>query len=155
MEQVRSLGVHTTGVAKTAFTYGIASGKVKATFPDPKAPVQIADERPLFCSVNVAEQGRDIIVVKLEPHGAKREIQLASLRAWSGVNMQYKDSDMVKVEVQKQNTQTFLVTTPEALKSGEYIMFPRLQGSGTDLNIQKAGGPTSIGGYDFGYRKSK
>lgn len=155
MEQVHSLGVHTTGVAKAAFSYGIASGKVKATFPDAVAPVQISDPASYFCSVNVAEQGRDIILIKLEQHGDKREIQLASIRTWTGVNAQYQDKAMVKLTVVKQQEKTFLFKAEGPIKEGEYIFFPKPLDTPQTSGIAKYNGPSAIGGYDFGFHLKK
>lgn len=148
MEKIHSSGLHSTGIAKSAFSYGIASAKVKTVFPDSKAPVQLNDGQANFCSVNIAEQLRDVIIVRLEEHKDRRELKTASVRAWTGVDMQFKESDRIPTSGTKQGDTGFLFTTQKKIEYGEYMI----------LITPTAGayaGPGVIGGYDFGFHPQK
>jgi hypothetical protein len=148
MEEAHATGVHNSGIAKSAFSYGIASAKVKTVFPDVQAPVQLDSGDAHFCSINIAEQGRDIIAVRLEQHKDRRELQTASVRAWTGFNSQFKESEMVGISAEKQADKIFLLSVKQPLNEGEYMVFAAPAGG-------VYAGPSALGGYDFGFHARK
>jgi hypothetical protein len=148
MEEAHATGVHNSGIAKSAFSYGIASAKIKTIFPDVQAPVQLESGDAHFCSVNIAEQGRDIIAVRLEQHKDRRELQTASVRAWTGFNSQFKESEMVGISAEKQGDKIFMLAMKQPLGDGEYMVFTVPPGGAY-------AGPSSLGGYDFGFHTKK
>jgi hypothetical protein len=132
-------GSHASGIAKSAFTYGIAKAKVVLVFRGATAPVLAHDARPTFRIVGSSETAlRDIVIVRLKQKKDEREIQTANVGVFSGVNYQYPKEDTIATE--SKETKDGLEVRPAAdLKNGEYILFTQ---TATAM-------PTGYGGYDF------
>jgi hypothetical protein len=54
LELATSSGFKTSGMAKAAFSYGIAKVKGKWLYRNPAAALQLADHRPVFTLVSLA-----------------------------------------------------------------------------------------------------
>lgn len=147
MEPVHSIGFKTTGIMKTAFSYGAASAKIKAQFRDAKSPFQLADGSLKMCLVGVTDSGRDITLARLQEEKDRRELQMASMRAWTGVNAQLDHKMVMDISVEKVGDKTYTVMSKEPLVPGEYMLFTIIPDVAA---MAKANTPQSLGGYDFG-----
>jgi hypothetical protein len=147
MEIVHSIGFKTTGVAKAAFSYGAAAAKLKAQFRDARSPYQLPNGGLSICLVGVTDSGRDIIVAKFQDEKEHRELQMASMRAFSGINAQIDPKSLIPVDVQKLADKVYLISSKQPLTDGEFILFTIVP----DItSMVKANTPQSLGGYDFG-----
>jgi hypothetical protein len=148
LDAVHSIGFKTTNVAGAAFSYGAAKAKVKAQFRDAKSPYQMTGASFTMCLVGLVDSGRDITVARFQEEKDRRELAMASMRLWTGINAQMDPSAVTPVSVDKKADKVYLVTGKEPLKDGEYILFtivPDVQA------MVKANTPSSLGGYDFGF----
>lgn len=132
-------GARSSGAAKSAFSYGIASAKAVLVFRDSTAPVKTSSTRPVFLVIgDTLTAPRDIVIVRLQQKKDHRELQIGKFNAYSGMKMEYLPADVVGVDVK--DSERGRTITPQAdLKSGEYIIF-----TGTPTPM-----PTGYGGYDF------
>ncbi len=147
MDPTHSIGFKTTGVAATAFTYGAAAAHMKAQFRDGKSPYQLAGEKLSVCLVGVTDNARDLTLAKMQEEKDRRELPLAKMRLWTGVNAQLDPKTIVPVDSQKLADKVYLVTSKDPLPDGEFILFTIIP----DLHAMvKANEATSLGGYDFG-----
>lgn len=147
MDAAHSIGFKTTGVAAAAFSYGAAKAHVKAQFRDAHSPYQIHDGGMAICLVGLTDNGRDISLAKLQTEKDRRELEMASMRLWTGVNAQLDPRSVVPIDVEKLSEKVYRVTTKEPLPDGEFILFtiiPDVQA------MVKANTPSSLGGYDLG-----
>ena len=93
-------GEKSKGVAKTAFTGGIASAKVVMLYRDPDAPVKTQGPRPVFRIIGPTETApRAIVIVRLEKKKDHRELQVATARGWTGANLSYPPDATTSVDV--------------------------------------------------------
>jgi len=138
-------GVRSSGAAKVAFSYGIASIKVVLEYRDATAPVKTSLARPIFHVLgNMSTAPRDIVIVHLQQKKDHRELQTAKANAYSGMKMEYSPADVTEVDVMDSEKERII--TPKAdLKPGEYIIFT---GSPSPM-------PSGYGGYDFSVVTSK
>ncbi len=147
MDSTHSIGFKTTGVAAAAFSYGAAAAHVKAQFRDGKSPYQITGEKLSVCLVGVTDNARDLTLSKMQEEKDRRELPLASMRVWTGVNAQLDPKFVVPLDSQKLAEKVYFVTTKEPLTDGEFILFTIVP----DLHAAvKANEATSLVGYDFG-----
>lgn len=147
IEEIHSTGFHTTGMAKATLSYGAAAAKVKALFRDARSPYQVTDPATKFCIVGVAQSGRDISVVRMQEEKSRREIEIASMKMWSGVRSEVKDDELLKIQVEKLDDKTYLITPSTPIKPGEYMLFTNVPDT---RGLLKANGQLALGGYDFG-----
>jgi hypothetical protein len=132
-------GLKSKGVAKSAFSYGIASAKIVLMYREPDAPVKTQGPRPIFKIVGPTMTApRDIVIVRLKQEKDHRELQVASTRVWTGINSSYPPEDTVAVDV-KQDGDTMIITPKADLKPGQYMLF-----AATPTAM-----PAGYGGYDF------
>jgi hypothetical protein len=138
-------GTKSSGVAKSAFSYGIAKAKVEVVYRDAEAPVSTSGPRPTFKIVGPSQVApRDIVIVRVQQKKDHRELQLGTARMWSGVNMQYPPEATTEVSVKQ--TDNGLILTPAAdLKPGQYLLFAGGPVGGSGL-------PSGMGGFDFGIK---
>jgi hypothetical protein len=147
MDATRSVGFKSTGVMKAAFSYGAASMKYKAQFRDARSPYQLTDEPFEMCLVGVTDNGRDVTLVKLQQEKDRRELEVASLRTWSGINAQIDPKVVVPTQVSKVGEKVYLITSKKPVPEGEFILFTIVP----DIaSMVKANTPASLGGYDLG-----
>lgn len=135
-----AIGTKNTGVAKSAFSYGLAKAHVVLSYRDAEAPVQTSGPRPVFKIVGTPDRApRDIVIVRVQKKKDHRELEVGSAALWTGVNMQYPKD--VTTEVSVQQVDNGLLLTPIAdLKPGEYLLFEGAPSSGL---------PSGVGGFDF------
>ena len=147
MDPIHSMGFKTTNVAGAAFSYGLAKARIKAQFRDGESPYQLDGHTLAICLVDVADSGRDITLAKFQEEKDHRELPMASIRVWTGMNSQLDPKSIIPVSVDKLADNVYLVTNKEPLPSGEFILFTMVP----DLSsMVKANTPNSLGGYDFG-----
>lgn len=147
MDPTHSVGFKTTGIAATAFSYGAAPAHMKAQFRDPRSPYQLAGEKLSICLVGLTDNARDLSLARLQQEKDRRELMMAKMRLWTGVNAQLDPKSVVAIESEKLGEKVYLVTTKEALPDGEFILFTIIP----DLHaMAKANESSSLGGYDFG-----
>lgn len=147
MDPSHSMGFKTTNVAGAAFSYGMAKARIKAQFRDGESPYQLDGHDLTMCLVDVADSGRDITLAKFQEEKDHRELPMASIRAWTGVNAQLDPKSIIPVSVDKLADKVYLVASKEPIPSGEFMLFTMVP----DLSsMVKANTPTSLGGYDFG-----
>jgi hypothetical protein len=136
-----AIGIKSSGIAKSAFSYGIAKAHVEMSYRDAEAPVKTSGSRPVFRILGVTSVApRDIVIVRLQVKKDHRELQTAKVGAWTGVNMQYPREATTEVSVQQVDNGLLLTPTSD-LKPGEYLLFAG-QPAGVSL-------PSGYGGFDF------
>jgi len=132
-------GARSSGAAKSAFSYGIASSKAVLVFRDSTAPVKSSSMRPIFLVIgDTITAPRDIVIVRLQQKKDHRELQIGKFNAYSGMKMEYPPADVIEVDV-KESERARTITPKTDLKAGEYIIF-----TGTPTPM-----PIGYGGYDF------
>jgi hypothetical protein len=151
MDATRSIGFKSTGAAKAAVSYGAASMKYKAQFRDP-APYQLKDAPFEMCLVGVTDNGRDVALVKFQEEKDRRELQMASLRMWSGINAQIDPKSVVPLAVSKVGEKVYLISSKQPVPEGEFILFTIVPDIASMI---KANTPASLGGYDFGNHEGR
>jgi hypothetical protein len=142
-----SMGSKASGVAKSAFSYGIAKAKVELTYRDAEAPVSTSNPRPIFKVVGPLQVApRDIVIVRVQQKKDHRELQVGKMGALSGFSMQYPADVVTEVSVQKSEDGVTTITPVSGLKPGQYILFAG-QHSPYASSL-----PTGVGGFDFGVK---
>ena len=113
--EVQVAGVKSSGVAKAAFSYGIASVKSVLVYRDPSAP-ETVQSGATFC-MNVAPGAlRDATIVRVEQKKDHRELQTAKGNIYSGLSLQYRPEDVQKITVAalSDTSSTIAVNPPHA-----------------------------------------
>jgi hypothetical protein len=141
MELATSSGFKTSGVAKSAFSYGIAKVKGKWLYRNPSATSQLTDHHPVFVLVSVIDVSTQAIaLVRLDVKKNEREAQYCEAGAWTGVKEE--DKNIVPLTVTRNPDSNNLTITPTAdLPDGEYLLITNT-GKGYD-------------GYDFGVKQPR
>jgi hypothetical protein len=139
-ERIDSTGLKNSGVAKSAFTYGIAKAGVDITYANPNAILQLTDRRPVFVLVSQAEVStQQIILVRFRQKKDRREIKKCNASMWAGINCSVEGR--VPLNVDRDPSDNLVITPTTDLAPGEYFL----------LTGNMAGwGENS--GYDFGER---
>jgi hypothetical protein len=142
-----SIGFKTTNVAGAAFSYGAAKAKVKAQFRDARSPYQLSGSVFAMCLIGVADSGRDVTLAKFQEEKDHRELAMASMRLWTGINAQLDPKSVIPLTVDKKADKSYLVVSKEPIPAGEFMLFTIVP----DVSAMvKANTPSSLGGYDFG-----
>jgi hypothetical protein len=138
MELATSSGFKTSGMAKSAFTYGIAKVKGKWLYRNSNAAIQLTDHRPIFVLVSQMEVSTQAIaLIRMDVKKNEREAQYCEAGVWTGVKEE--DKNIVLLTVTRIPDSNNLTIVPTAdLPSGEYLLITNA-GKGYD-------------GYDFGVK---
>jgi hypothetical protein len=138
LELATSSGFKTSGMAKAAFSYGIAKVKGKWLYRNPAAALQLADHRPVFTLVSLIDVSTQAVaLIRLDVKKDQREAQYCEAGAWSGVKVE--DQNIIPLAVTRIANTNNLTITPQAdLPAGEYLLITD-QGKGYD-------------GFDFGVK---
>ncbi|SNS77926.1 hypothetical protein SAMN05421770_102290 [Granulicella rosea] len=147
MDPSHSIGFKTTNVAGAAFSYGAAKARIKAQFRDAKSPYQLRDSSLAMCLVGLLDSGRDLTLARFQEEKDRRELPMASMRLWTGINSQMDPKVVIPIQVDKKGDKVYLLTSKEPLPLGEYILFTIIPDVAA---MVKANQGTSLGGYDFG-----
>jgi hypothetical protein len=139
LELAISSGFKTSGMAKAAFSYGIAKVKGKWLYRNPAAALQLADHRPVFTLVSLIDVSTQAVaLIRLDVKKDQREAQYCEVGAWSGAKVE--DQNIMPLTVTRIANTNNLTVTPQAdLPAGEYLLITD-QGKGYD-------------GFDFGVKK--
>jgi hypothetical protein len=139
MELGTSAGFKTSGVAKSAITYGIAKVKGKWLYRNSNAVTQLTERRPAFILVSQSEVSMQAIaLVRMDVKKNEREAQYCEAGAWTGVKEE--DKNIVPLTVTRIPDSNNLTIVPTAdLPDGEYLL------------ITNAG--KGYNGYDFGVKQ--
>lgn len=139
-ERIDSTGLKNSGLAKSAFTYGIAKVGVDITYANPNAILQLTERRPVFVFVSQAEiSTQQILLVQFRQKKDYREIKKCKANAWTGVNCSVEGR--VPLNVIRDSSDNLVITPTTDLAPGEYFL----------LTGNMAGwGENS--GYDFGVK---
>jgi hypothetical protein len=137
-ELATNAGFKTTGVAKSAFSYGIAKAKGKWIYHNPGAIAQLSDHRPVFTLVSQVDiSTQAIALVRFDVKKDHREAQYFEYGLWTGVKEQ--DKDVIPLIVTRITNSNNLTIVPQTdLSAGEYLLITDA-GKGAD-------------GYDFGVK---
>jgi len=147
MEPTHSIGFKTTNVMGAAFSYGAAKARVKAQFRDAASPYQLDGSVLTMCLVGVTDSGRDVTVAKFQEEKTHRELSMASMRLWTGINAQIDPASLIVTSVEKKGDKVYLVTSKDPLPKGEFILFTIVPDVAA---MTKSNTPQALGGYDFG-----
>jgi hypothetical protein len=138
MELATSSGFKTSGVAKAAFSYGIAKVKGKWLYHNSTASIQLPDRRPAFTLVSQIDVSTQAIaLLRLDIKKDRREAQYCEASVWTGVNAGNQDTIPLTV-TRISNTNTLTIIPQSDLPAGEYLLITDA-GKGYD-------------GYDFGVK---
>jgi hypothetical protein len=112
----------TTGTAKMAFSYGIAKMRMKYQFAGAEAPVKVVSAASFYLS-NVPFSRREIILLKLQKHGDRREVEFSSANV-AGGTYAYRGEDLVEADVTSigDDGHSFTVVPKRPLNDGEYVI---------------------------------
>ena len=118
------------------------------TFRDARAPVQLAEGKPLLCfkfmsglsNTPYAQSGRDLVVVRFDEKKDHRELQTSSGGNVFTFKAGLSKERTPEIELTGVDSETFLVTPKETLQPGEYLLTTSSQGTS---------------GYDFGFHAKK
>lgn len=138
LELATSSGFKTSGVAKAAFSYGVAKVKGKWLYGNSAAIVQLPDRRPVFTLVSQMDiSTQAIALVRLDVKKDHREAEYCEASVWTGAKIE--DKNVVPLTVTRIPNSNNLTIIPQAdLPAGEYLLIAD-QGKGYD-------------GYDFGVK---
>lgn len=138
LELATSSGFKTSGVAKAAFSYGVAKVKGKWFYRNPAAAAQLSDRRPLFTLISQVDTSTQAIaLVRFDVKKDRREAELCEASAWTGVKT--GDMNVIPLAVTRVPDSNNLTIVPQAdLPAGEYLLIAD-HGKGYD-------------GYDFGVK---
>ncbi len=138
LELTTSSGFKTSGLAKAAFSYGVAKVKGKWLYHNPAAIAQLSDHRPIFTLVSQLDVSTQAIaLLKLDVKKDHREAQYCEAGAWTGVKIE--DQSVLPLTVTRIPNSNSLTIVPQAdLPAGEYLLITDA-GKGYD-------------GYDFGVK---
>lgn len=140
LERIDSTGLKNTGVAKSAFSYGIAKAGIDLTYANPNAVLQLTDHKPVFVFVSQAEVStQQVLLVKFRQKRDCREIKKCKVGVWTGVNCSVEGQ--VPLSVVRDPSNNIIITPTANLAPGEYFLL-----TGT------MAGWTENSGYDFGVR---
>ncbi len=137
-----------------AFSYGLSSVKTVAIIPNALSTIQLTNSSPTFVfyfgksSSNLNNSGfsfesnspNEFVLIKLTSDGEQRIFQTgkASIGGFSfGIN----EKDIIAFETEQIDSETYKVTFPKELVSGEYAFLPKNSGMA---------GSTFTKVYDFG-----
>lgn len=118
------------------------------TFRESQAPVQIRDEKPLFCVKFIATQpgtpyapsGCDLVIVRFDQKKDHRELQTTSGGNVFTFKGGLSKDRMPDIQIDGLDSTTYLISPKEALSAGEYLLSASSMG---------------ISGYDFGFHPPK
>jgi hypothetical protein len=147
MDLVHSVGFKTTNVTGAAFSYGLAKMRYKAQFRDKASPYQLKGNTLEVCLIGVTDSARDLTLAKLQEEKDRRELPMASVRAWTGVNAQMDSKVIVPITSEKIGDKAYLVKSDGPLPNGEFILFVTVPDVAA---MVKSNASVSLGGYDFG-----
>jgi hypothetical protein len=138
IELATNSGFKTTGVAKSAFSYGIVKAKGKWLYGNPGAIAQLSDQRPVFTMISQIDVSTQAIaLVRFDVKKDHREAQYFEYGLWTGAKEQNKD--VIPVTVTRIANSNNLSIVPQTdLSAGEYLLITDA-GKGSD-------------GYDFGVK---
>jgi len=138
LELATNSGFKTTGVAKSAFSYGIAKAKGKWLYRNPAAMAQFPDHRPVFTLVSQIDVSTQAIaLLRFDVKKDRREAQYFEYALWTGVKAE--DKNVLPVAVTRIANSNNLTIVPQTdLPAGEYLLI-------TDAT-------KGADGYDFGVK---
>lgn len=138
MEMATSSGFKTSGVAKSAFSYGIAHVHGKWTYNGKAAAAQISSQPTFVLVSQVDVSTQSVGLVRFDVKKDRREAEMCDADMWTGVNTGNKD--IVPLTVTRiSGTNNLLVKPTSPLPVGEYLLITDA-GKGYD-------------GYDFSVAK--
>jgi hypothetical protein len=138
LELATNSGFKTTGMAKSAFSYGIAKAKGKWLYLNPAAITQLSDHHPVFTLVSQIDVSTQAVtLLRLDVKKNHREAQYSEIGVWTGVKVE--DKNTVPLTVTRIPDGNNLTIVPQSdLSAGEYL-FVTDSAKGAD-------------GYDFGVK---
>ncbi len=122
----------------TAFSYGIASTKIRSTMPRSTSQNIVKSTQPefyfLFNSSNidaslsnwwfsVASSPNQFVLVKLTPKRNSRELETGKVNIYAGTEMGVSEDASIKFKSSAINDSEFKVTPESVLEPGEYCFF--------------------------------
>ena len=147
VDLVHSVGFKTTNVAGAAFSYGLAKAQYKAQFRDKASPYQLKGNTLEVCLIGVLDTARDLTLAKMQEEKDRRELPMASVRMWTGVNAQMDPKVVIPITTEKLGDKAYLVKSKGPLPNGEFILFVTVPDVAA---MVKSNASASLGGYDFG-----
>lgn len=130
-----------TRTLASAFTYGIASGKIKSVLDNAAAPNIINSDQPQFTFYfqpfrdnqhlasdwwfRATTSPKEFVLVSLKVNKGKqiREIETGKANLWVGTDMGVKEGASVECDIQDLGDGKFKVTPKISLPVGEYCFF--------------------------------
>ena len=138
IERSMESGIKTSGVAKSAFSYGIAKVGGSWVYSGASAPTQVTNRSPILMVVVPAQMEtslNDIKLLRMSQKKNHREVLECKASVWSGVDQGNKD--IVPTRVTRTPEGNITIITSD-LQQGEYLLVTD-RGNGAF-------------GYDFGVR---
>jgi hypothetical protein len=146
MEQINMSGGGIKHAAKM-FVPGLTPQMVW-TFRDARAPVQLADEAPMFCvkamelpaGIPSPYSARDLVIARFDEKKDHRELQTTSGASMFTFKSGLSKERVVETSMVEVTPRLHLITIKVSLAPGEYLL---------------AGNSTAISGFDFGFHPKK
>lgn len=128
-----------TRTLASAFSYGIASAKVKSTISEEESKNMINNGKPTFVFYfakfadnqyhasdwwfRVCTSPTEFVLVDLVTKKGSRELETGKANMWVGTDSGVRNNDVVQCEVQDLGNGKFSLTPKEDLPIGEYCFF--------------------------------
>lgn len=130
-----------TNTLGSAFSYGIASAKIKSVLNNAQSTNIIKNPRPEFTFI-FATQGGDafsidpsnwwffsastpnqFVLAKLNSKKNKRELVTGKVNVYAGTNIGVDEKSIIPFNIEIVNDYEYIVTTKQPLQNGEYCFF--------------------------------
>lgn len=155
-----------TNTLASAFTYGIASSKIKSTLNKATSANKVLSSKPEFYfyfspptndsfstgAANwwfaSASSPNEFALVKLTVKKNKRELQTGQVNIYAGSNIGVDEDQAIKFDIKQTSDYTFKVTPEIPLEPGEYCFFYQgviPQGGFTNQSVFDFSIPTAYG----------
>lgn len=128
--------VKTTGMGAALLTWGISGIRMAQVYRGARAPVQISERRPSFYVRSFMLSERDVQIVRLEKKKGHREVQIASISAFSP-RSGYRGRDIREVTLTRLSGDVTRIMPASEIEPGEYV-----------LSLSKSGFAEGV--YEFG-----
>ncbi|MEG1936762.1 MAG: hypothetical protein RR908_02775 [Rikenellaceae bacterium] len=128
-----------TRTLASAFSYGIASAKVKSMISEEESKNMLRSSKPTFFFYfskfggnqqhfsdwwfRVTSAPTEFVLVDLVPRKGTRELETGKANMWVGTNSGVRNNDVVQCEIKDLGDGKFSLTPKEDLPVGEYCFF--------------------------------
>jgi hypothetical protein len=124
MEEVHSIETGRRGRGLSSLAYGLRPTRNMAVFPERTAPIKVSSAVAIFCVVDLADQSRDLRMVRLVTSSQVRQMEIRDEGSRANEHSDINEKDRVFFDARKLADRTFILQAPVDLRPGEYVLFP-------------------------------